>query len=70
MLGDMESWPILVAPETQTVDVARSSAHRKSVQIVGRVREKLAVKQELASEHASAIRAQGELAEKERLSRK
>lgn len=59
-----------MAPETQTVDVARSNVKRRSVQVVGRVKEKLSVKQELASEKASAIRAQSELAEKERLARK
>lgn len=58
------------APETQTVDVARSNFRKKTVQIVGRVKGKLAVKQELAQDKASAIRLQSQLAEKERLSRK
>lgn len=61
---------LTIAPETQSVDVTRSSLNRKSIQVVGRVREKLSVKQELASEKALAIRTETEKAEKERLSRK
>lgn len=70
ILGDETVLPLTVAPEPQIVDVARSNPGRRTIQIVGRVKEKLAVKQELASEKASAIRLQSELAEKERLSRK
>jgi len=70
LIGEGKSLPLTKAPETQSVDVARSNAKRQSVVIIGRVREKLLVKQELAQDKASAIRAQSEQAEKERLSRK
>lgn len=70
MFGDDIALPLSLAPETQVVDVARSSIRKASVQIVGRVAEKLAVKQELVKDKAAAVRAQSELAEKERLSRR
>lgn len=62
--------PLTVAPEPQVVDVARSNPQRLTISIVGRVREKWAVKQELASDKAEAIRAQSQQAEKDRLARK
>ena len=70
ILPDGSVLPLTSAPETQIVDVARSSIRHRTVQIVGRVKGKLAVKQELAQDKASAIRLQSEMAEKERLSRK
>lgn len=70
VLDDRTTLALTIAPETQIVDVARANAKSKDIRIIGRVKEKLAVKQELASEKASAIRLQSQLAEKERLSRK
>jgi hypothetical protein len=70
LFGDDGALSLSLAPETQMVDVARSNIGKASVQIVGRVAEKLAVKQELVKDKAAAVRAQSELAEKERLSRR
>jgi hypothetical protein len=59
-----------ISAETQSVDVARASIQKGTIQLVGRVKEKLSIKQELASEKANSIRLQSQLAEKERLSRR
>lgn len=59
-----------ISPETQSVDVARSSFQKGTIQLIGRVKDKMSIKQELVTEKANSIRLQSQLAEKERLSRK
>lgn len=66
---DTHSFPIITAPETQTVDVALHTGTEEAT-IVGRVSEKWTIRQELQKEKMQEIRQLNLAAEKERKERK
>lgn len=69
LIDGKENHVLTRTPEAQVVDVVRGSSNGRLI-ILGQVKEKLAVKQELAYQKMSEIRQVSEEAEKARLSRK